>query len=484
MAVELQDRSTGEPSHVIIVGAGLAGLCTAFELESKGLSCTILEADPTHVGGRVRTHRFANGLYGELGAMRIPDKHLIVRGYTEKFGLKTRPFFNSHPNAYFHLRGRTERRLRIDRIRDLFALRPWESDRTLMELWLHAISPIVGGLTETERADLLGSQSWKTRKIHDLDHRSLHQVLERAGLSPDGIEFLAVAWGLGETLLGSAFTEHLREEVEEVWEHDFVEIVGGMERLPLAFQNQLRDKPNMGCEVVRFEQDNARGRVAAVYRKAGAEARLEADYLVCTIPFSVLQRVDTVPAFSAGKQRAIRQIFYESATKVLLQTRRRFWETDDAIFGGASYTDLLTGPIFYPSDNRLDPDEDRAKGPGVLVAGYNWGEAARRLGCLPASEREQLAIKLVSRVHPQLTAEAGIIEDKLSWAWHSHKWSCGAFAFYQPGQFARLQRDVIAPEGRIHFAGEHASRSHTWMEGALDSARRAAGEIMERAGQA
>jgi monoamine oxidase len=65
MAVELQDRSTGEPSHVIIVGAGLAGLCTAFELESKGLSCTILEADPTHVGGRVRTHRFANGLYGE-----------------------------------------------------------------------------------------------------------------------------------------------------------------------------------------------------------------------------------------------------------------------------------------------------------------------------------------------------------------------------------------------------------------------------------
>ena len=45
---------SGKP-HVVIVGAGLAGLCAAYRLQQRGWTYTILEADPYHVGGRVRT---------------------------------------------------------------------------------------------------------------------------------------------------------------------------------------------------------------------------------------------------------------------------------------------------------------------------------------------------------------------------------------------------------------------------------------------
>src|SRR5262245_25375675 len=61
-------------AKVIVVGAGLAGLTAAYELQKLGFGVMVLEADPSHIGGRVRTLRFG-ARYGEAGAMRIPCDH-------------------------------------------------------------------------------------------------------------------------------------------------------------------------------------------------------------------------------------------------------------------------------------------------------------------------------------------------------------------------------------------------------------------------
>ena len=84
---------------------GLAGLCAAFELEQRGHRVTMLEADQRHIGGRTRTLRFGDGLYGEAGAMRIPTRHEITRHYVREFGLPLRKFVLSNPKAYYFLRG-------------------------------------------------------------------------------------------------------------------------------------------------------------------------------------------------------------------------------------------------------------------------------------------------------------------------------------------------------------------------------------------
>src|SRR5262245_35031185 len=72
------------PVSVVILGAGLAGLCAAYELERRGHRAVILEAEPRHVGGRARTLRFEDGLYGEAGAMRIPVSHDLTRHYVKE----------------------------------------------------------------------------------------------------------------------------------------------------------------------------------------------------------------------------------------------------------------------------------------------------------------------------------------------------------------------------------------------------------------
>ena len=463
------------PLHVVVVGAGLAGLCAALELERRGHTCTILEAETAHIGGRARTLRFEDGLYGEAGAMRVPKGHALTRHYVAELGLSLRPFVQSNPEALYFVRGRRERIKDVKRLNALYALAEAERDRSPDDLWADSLGKRLQALTPDERTELAGLAP-TTTLLRALDQQTLQQVLEAAGLSAEAIEFLAVTYGM-ETLLGTAATEHLREEHGAVWNEGFDEIVGGTDRLPAALAARLRSKPRLGAQVVRIEQDPLRRRAAAVYRERDRLRRAEGDFVLCTVPFPVLARIEVEPAFSGAKARAIRELNYDASTKILAVTRRRFWEQDDGIFGGGTFTDLPTGTTWYPSDNAAARDPKVSAAPAVFLASYSWGQAARRLAALSHTERSALAVTHLARVHPQL-ARAGVVRRTASWSWDNHRWSGGAFAWFMPGQWSALHRHVVAPEGRIHFAGEHASLTHTWMQGALESALVAVREML------
>jgi monoamine oxidase len=464
-----------KPLRFVIIGAGLAGLCAAYELEQRGHTCVILEADAGHVGGRVRTLRFEDGMYGEAGAMRVPLRHELTRHYVKKLGLELRKFVHSNPEAYYYLRDRRERIKNVKQLNSLYALNGTEREKTPDDLWADVVVSRLKAYTDLERKDL-SSVTPETQAIRALDHQSLQYLLETGGLSQEAIEFLAVTYAL-EPIIHHAATEYMREERDEIWIHQFDEIVGGTDRLPAAFAQRLKSKPRLGCEAIKLEQNPSGKRAAAVYVEGGKQNREEGDFLLCTIPFPVLGRLDVNPAFSEAKRRAIRELTYDSATKVLAVTNRRFWETDDKIFGGGTYTDLPTGTTYYPSNNADAKDPAVSAGPGVMLASYSWGQAARRLGNLPDAERSAVAIKHLSKVHPQLN-EKGILRRTAGWSWDNHRWSGGAFAWFMPGQHTELHKHIIAPEGRIFFAGEHASLTHTWMQGALESALVAVREML------
>ncbi len=465
------------PLTVIVAGAGLAGLVCAYELERRGHRAVLLEADPRHIGGRVRTLRFADGRYGEAGAMRIPKRHELTRHYLRELDVAIRPFVHSNPLAYYFARGQ---RVRIAEVRALyprFRLTAGEAAAASPDdFWSTAVTGTASALSPEERAELR-ADTLTTQRLRGYDQQTLLQLCEAAGLSDEAIELMAVTSG-EETLLYTAATETLREEFEEVWSQGFDEVVGGTDRLASAFAGRLRERPRMGAVVTRIEHD-ATG-VAAHFVAGGRAQRVAGDYLVCTLPCPVLSRLEFAPGLSGAKAHAIRMLNYDSSTKVLARTARRFWETDDGIFGGGTFTDLPTGSTYYPSDNAGAKDPRVSAAPGVMLASYSWGQTARRLASLAHEPRSAVVLRHLARVHPQL-AQPGVVQGTASWSWDNHPFSSGAFAWFLPGQHTTLHRYIVAPEGRVFFAGEHASLTHTWMQGALESGLRATRELLESA---
>ena len=461
--------------RVVIVGGGLAGLCAAYELEQRGHEVTILEAETSHVGGRARTHRFENGQYGELGAMRIPANHTLTRKYVNQFGLSLRNFVQSNPEAYYYVRGQKIRIKDEAQVNKYYDLADNEKSASPFDLWDRSVLKVLGTLGPDELADLR-NVTLKTDKLKAVDRMSLEEVFKLGGLSNEAMEMLSATWAY-ETMLQAGIVGILREEYEEVWIKNFDEIAGGTDMLPRAFAAALRNKPQMGCKVMRIEQTSAGATAYYLDGPGRPMQRADGDVLLVTVPLGVLSKMQLAPAFSAAKMRAIRQVTYDSSTKVLMHTNRRFWEMDEGIYGGGTYTDLPTGITYYPSDNAAARRPGVSEGPGVFLASYTWGQPARRLAAMSHEERERVTMESMTRIHPQMS-EPGLVRQTVSWSWDNHANACGAFAWMSPGQHTTLYPDLIAPEKRIFMAGEHASLTPTWMQGALESALRAVNQIL------
>lgn len=435
----------GEAQRVIVIGGGLAGLCTAYELQALGHTVTVLEAQ-MRPGGRVRTlhEPFAPGVYVEAGAEQIPGAHEITQHYARVLGLTLLPNRTAGTRLLYHVRG--QRVISGDATVWPFALTDEERTLGLAGLFRKYVDPDIAHA----RADF---PQHIARALSELDRQTPGAWLRARGASPAAAELIALGFG---TDFGSA-ASFVLHSVSSRGSSQNYRIDGGNDRLPREFATRVDVK--YGMPVVAVRQNERGVEVTA----GGARDVLRADRVVCTLPCPAIGRIFDDARLSAAKQRAIREQHYSRTVKVFLQTRTRFWLKDN--WSGFAETDL---PI-----ERLTPDPGVDPGSRGALAAYPIGEYTSALEKMSESERVAAARDQATQIFPELSTEC---EGGISHCWGLDPWERGSFALHSPGQIGFIDT-LAAVEGRIHFAGEHTSPWTGWMQGALESARRVVREI-------
>lgn len=464
-------------NNVIIIGAGIAGLCSAYELEKKGYNVTILEAQKDHVGGRIRTIR-KGGNYSEFGAMRIPEEHDLTLEYISKFGLKTRKFVQDNKDAFAYVRGKKVKRDESGKesLKSKFELSEEERKMSADDIWLATVVNALESLSEDEQQELFANELIRNQLLK-FDQNSLYNNLKGGGFTRDAIEYVTSLYGV-TTYLDTGLLEHLREEKEGVWLGKFQEIEDGMDQLVHKFIERIKSKIRRGAVVQRI--NNSDSQASVVFTEDDETKTLEADWVICTVPLGVLSRMEIEKTFSKKKINAIRNINYDSSSKIVSIVKDRFWEKNDGIFGGGSIWDGGLGHTWYPSDNESAKDEEVSNSKSMLLASYTWGMHARRIDSIPEESINNYVISELRKMHDHTDADH-IIESH-RWSWDNHEWSSGAFAFFNPGDHTDLHNELVSHENRVLLAGEHCSLTHSWIQGALESAIDVCNHIFNRRG--
>jgi monoamine oxidase len=245
---------------------------------------------------------------------------------------------------------------------------------------------------------------------------------------------------------------------------------GGMGMIGKAFGRELDGAIQYGAKVTEIRQDDRGVTATWVDAKAGGPPRqTRADWCVCTIPASILSQI---PINVGGPMKAaIDALYYDASIKVGLQFKRRFWEQDEAIYGGISYTDQPNSLIGYPSTDYF------SSGKGVLLGAYAFGPAAFEYAAMSPAERVAKTVEYGANLHPQYRDE---FENGVAVAWHRVPWTMGCAGHWTEELRAKHYDDLCAIDGRVVLAGEHASRLPAWQEGALLSSLDAIRRLHQR----
>jgi len=471
----------GSGRPVVIIGAGIAGMVLAYELQKSGYQPKILEAR-TRPGGRNWSLRGGDTvtetgstqqvtwdrnqhLYFNPGPARLPYHHEGILSYCRTLGVSLEVLCNDNRGTLmqddhaFDGAPQLNRRVMNDTRGYVAELAAKAVDKDLLA------QPVSAEDKDRLRAFL--------RNFGALDKDFAYHGSSRAGWAdpPDATQPGTPNQPLDlRQILASDFWRGPMQFGElSTMAATMLQPVGGMGRIGQAFGRALPGVITYQAVVMQLRRTETGARIAWKHAGSGAEHRIDAPFVVVTVPFSALSDVDA--DFAPATRTAMASVDYVPAAKVAFPASRRFWELDHQIFGGISWTSRDATQIWYPSGGLL-----REK--GILVGAYIWSDdIGNAFAAKPPTQRLTDTLDDVAHMHPEAPRWLG---QGVSVAWKNIPYSRSGWAEWSREARATQFPVLLKGDGPYLFAGEHMSFITGWQEGAVRSAQKVLGDIAER----
>jgi monoamine oxidase len=482
-----QLKGAPKGASILVLGAGIAGMTAAYELHKAGYAVKILEyrhkaggrcwtlrgGDTfTELGGATQKCEFDKGLYINPGPWRIPYNHFGILSYCKRFGVQLEPFIQVNYNAFIHSTeaygGKPQRYRKVQadfqgHIAELLnkSVTQGALDKTLSKEDKEALTNALS------RWGALDHDGKYTASLESAERRGF-DIWPGGGLMPLATPSTDILEG--KELIKSRFWSRIITGQFHEFQSTIFQPVGGMDQVARGFEKQVGSLIRYNSRVTAIHQDE-KG-VTVSYEdssKPSTTLTEKADYCVCTLPLSILSQLPVT--VSKTTKEAIDAVPYEASVKVGLQFKRKFWEEDDDIYGGISYTNTPISTIGYPNTEYGKP------GKGVLLGAYIWGRNAYEFTSMSPKGRVDAALKYGALVHPQYTKE---FDTGVAVGWHRVPWTNGCHGIWSDETREKYYKNLCEIDGRIVLAGEHTSYIPAWMEGSVLSAQDAIKRLHEK----
>lgn len=449
------------PKKIIVAGAGISGLCCAYELMKAGHDVTVLEAS-ARCGGHVFTGRdgLSDGLYADYGADHITRpgyEHFFE--YIEAFGLTAIPYPNAEGSEHVYDKDKlkvidgkvyTAEKLKDPGVLKGFGFNERElaflSERPMFELPVFFVGKYLDNFTDPWQPFGMGYDEY--------DKMSIADVYKKEGASAAALRFLG---GRHENALYSLWRlSVMRDRGIPLSEGETFHLKDGNEQLPLAFARRLGDRVRLNHPVTAIRHSATGVTVSCRPKGAAQELKFRADVLVNAITLPVFQRIPLTPVLSPAKQYVVDHLKYSTHPFFVFEARSKFW-LDDGI-------PSINMEFEHPLINSVWMETNQVDTRRVILKAFG-----------PSGATAEQVLAAFREVYP---GKKDTIEKALTLDWSKDKYSpfCEMIPF-PVGEMHKFWPQVLQPEGRMYFVGTYADNMSRGMESCLRSARRVAGEI-------
>lgn len=492
-------------TEVAVIGAGLSGLITAYELMKLGLRPVVYEAG--QIGGRLKTASFdaAPEVVADLGGMRFPVSGRALYHYIDLVGLETEAFPNPlsdvTPSTVIELGGQSHYARTPDELPEFFneVARAWQSaidDDAEAEQMKDAIRD-----RDTARI----KEIWN-RLLPRMDEQTFYgfiaesQAFREAGFAHREA-FGQVGFGTGgwDTDFPNSILEILRVVYTDA-DDGHRRILGGAQQLPERLWRHVPDQLEhwpAGTSLQSLHGGAPAGAVSAIRRdettgeleiteRWGRTRRYAAVVTACQ-SWLLSTRIDTQESlFPAPLWTALERSHYMQSSKTFVMVDRPFWKDVDPKTGRDTLSMTLTDRL-NRATYLLDDGDDK---PAVILLSYTWNDDAMKWLSLDADQRVELMLHSLKQIYPDVDIASHIVGQPITVSWESDPNFMGAFKANLPGHYRYQQRlfthfqqeDLPEHQRGIFLAGDDISWTAGWAEGAVQTALNAAWGVVRHLG--